>query len=71
MLNPLYFLIAINLLRRLHWTDIVWGNCIAAGVLVGLVSVVCGLLGPSPRRWPLIVAACGETFVWWFMAVGL
>jgi hypothetical protein len=69
ILNPIYFLIAINLASR--FSDKVWGNFIVVGVLVGLISLACGLVGRGGGRWMLILVTCVETIVWWFMAVGL
>ncbi|ODU54667.1 MAG: hypothetical protein BGO25_02205 [Acidobacteriales bacterium 59-55] len=69
VLNPIYFFIAINLASR--FSDKVWGNFIVVGVLVGLLSLACGLLGQGHRRWMLILVTCVETILWWFMAVSL
>ena len=74
LLNPLYFLISISLGSLLHMSDQIWGNLILVGVLVGLASLVLGILGDAPEswlKWALIIVACGETLWWWFMAVGL
>jgi hypothetical protein len=69
VLNPIYFLIATNLASR--FSAKVWGNFIVVGVLIGLLSLACGLFGQGQRRWTLIIITCVETIFWWFMAVGL
>jgi hypothetical protein len=74
LLNPFYFLLSISLISWLHMSDLVFAWLILIGVLVGLTSLVFGILAKAPEgwlKWALIVVACGETFFWWFMSVGL
>ena len=71
MTNPAYFVASVLLLPRFHASDALWAQLIGVGFLLGVISLVCGLPGKGPRRLTLILISCGETFLWWFTAVGL
>jgi len=71
ILNPIYWFVGVNLAVRFHAPDNTWGNLIVVGVFVGIASLVCGMFGKGSQRRRLIFAASIETFLWWFMAVGL
>jgi hypothetical protein len=66
--NPVLFIVAVNLARR---SEKIWETAILIGFFVGIVSFLCAAIGKGPHRWKVLTAACLETFVWWFMAVGL
>jgi len=69
--NPVFFVVALNLVAHLGASDRVWGDFIVIGALAGIVSLLCGFVGKGQHRWKVVTAAFCETFVWWFMAVGL
>ena len=69
--NPVFFIVALSLVRSFRLSDQVWGDFIVSGFLLGVVSIACGVLGKGPYRWMSILAGGGESFVWWLMAVGL
>jgi len=72
IINPIYWFIVVKVISsRFQLSDNVWGNLIVAGVLIGIVSLVCAFFGAGSNRWKLVIAAFVETFFWWFMAVGL
>jgi hypothetical protein len=69
--NPVFFIITLNLVRSLGLSDKVWGDFIVSGFLLGVISVTCGAFGKGPYRLMSILAGGGETLIWWLMAVGL
>lgn len=69
--NPIFFVAVLNLNGSLGLSDKAWGNCISTGFLLGVVSILGCLLGEGRHRWKGVLAGCGETALWWFMAVGL
>jgi hypothetical protein len=69
--NGIYFFSALITLNFLHLSDKVWGNAIAFGFLLGVVSILLILFGKGMKKLPIFLVACGETFIWWFMAIGL
>jgi hypothetical protein len=70
VLNALYWVISVWLMRNYHFSSNTWGYFISCGILAGLTSLVCGLIGKGSGRWAVVIVACGETFFWWLMAVG-
>ena len=71
LVNPLYWLIGMTIVRRIGASDRVLGNLIAVGFLMVLVSALSGALGTGRNRWAVVTAASIQTSCWWFMAVGL
>jgi hypothetical protein len=70
LLNPVYFILTLNLGSSLIRSDSAYGRFLFSGVLLGAFSLLCGVLGKGPHRWKVVVGAGVETFLWWFMAVG-
>jgi hypothetical protein len=48
-----------------------YGYVVVIGFLLGVGTLVCGLIGKGRRRWAMVTVAFVETLWWWFMAVGL
>jgi hypothetical protein len=71
LVNPVFFIVALGLTSSFKYSNNIWGNLIFSGVLVGIVSLVCGLFGNGFHRWKVVATAFFEMMVWWFMAVGL
>ncbi len=71
IINPVFFTSSLFLIGRVRTSDHIWGNMIVTGFFIGVASVLGSLLGQGSLRWGLLVAALAETFIWWFMAIGL
>lgn len=74
LLNPIYWFASVSLVGEFHFSDAVLGWLILGGVFIGLASVVFCAIGKAHQtwqKWALVVVACGETFWWWLMAVGM
>ena len=70
-INPIYFIVSLYVGGAFHLSDRIAALSIFSGILVGLSTLTCGLIGEGGRRWVLIPIALVETLIWWFMSVGL
>ncbi|WP_263379029.1 hypothetical protein [Granulicella paludicola] len=70
-LNPIYWILALNIEGRFNLSDRVFGDLILTGVLIGIISLSFSFFATGMRRALLIVLALLEMFLWSFMAVGM
>jgi hypothetical protein len=51
-------------------SDRFYGYVVSIGFLLGIGTLICGLIGKGRKRWVMVTVALVETLWWWLMAVG-